>query len=153
MPLPDPLLGMPPLAIDLVLLGSFDWRELALLLETQGLAGTGEQRDCIDCAFGATRAAIVASRESPRFRRALARRMDLLAAAERARLALTPAAGIEACWVDLHRQPSEQVARCLWALGRDSRPEARRALEQLLARLHAAALWLFMRPPPVPDPS
>jgi hypothetical protein len=152
MPLEDPLRGIPPLAIDLILLGAFDWRELTLLLQSQGLPVEPAERGCLECAFGATRAAILASRESPRFRRALARRMDLLAAAERAQLALTASGDLGQRLAGLHRRPSEEVVRWLWALARDPRPEAQEALGELLSKLHTAALWLFMRPPPLVGP-
>ena len=132
---------MPWFALEIFLLGAFEWRELSNLLDSTRTDRVSEEEDPVLVIGIAHQAA----RERTRFARAMARQLDLrfrdyVEAAHDADpdvLGETLGATCLAC--------PEKVAGVAWGLARDPRPASDVALDKLLTRVHGASLWQFMQ--------
>ena len=138
-----PIWDLPWFAIEVLLLGAFDWRELSNLLDSTRTRREKPEEHPVTVIRMAHRAA----REKTSFARAVQRLLDFryrtFLEAVRDSEAETLACTLGAtCLGD-----ADRVAGVTWALARDPRPGAEAALECLLARVHGAALWSFLRRP------
>ena len=133
------------LAVDLVLLGCFEWRELANLLQQAGLPVPS----C--CADGLPRAVLrqahCATHRVCAFTRLIEHQLDFLNAQ-----AMRKIGSSEACDLakQFHREgiPAEDLPSVVWALAREPRTEFRPFLDDILHQAQFLALDNLLRSGP-----
>lgn len=130
------------LVVDVVLMGAYDWRELANLLAQTGQSSQEGCRCSRGPARSAFRAAHAATHVEGPFSRLLERQLDYRFADLCALVAGSEPNEIVAHMADGGLEPSE-IPAMAWALARDPRPEVGALLNSLCEQVQQASLSAF----------
>lgn len=142
------------LVLDIVLLGAFDWRELANELTGASYRdGSSEQANIPENPALVIQTANRACRTSNKFSKSMQKQLDYRYYFEIQAVQSTEDSKLVSTFSQIPLRDSEQVAAITWALARDSREASQEALSVLLSRIQKAAVWSFMRSLRQADPS